>query len=174
MTPEEMWRRKSDEDLLAASTRLTEYTESGQRIILAEIRRRDLALTTVVSTDRVGSVDTELGAVTAGVNPKRQAYVVRLWRGEVSLPVTYWVWGVLCNGLARVLILMVLLLTNASLVLARTAAVLYLAYSVFIIVAIWRSSSRYAGPRIWKDLARLSLALLLIFRLVDRLLRLTD
>lgn len=40
MTPEEVWRQKSDEALLAASTRLAEYTAEGQVVILAEIQRR--------------------------------------------------------------------------------------------------------------------------------------
>ena len=49
MTLEELWGRKSDEELLVASTRLAEYTESGQRIILGEMRRRNLAAVTADS-----------------------------------------------------------------------------------------------------------------------------
>jgi len=40
MTAEEIWRRKSDEDLGAAVERLEEYTEEGRRIIRAELERR--------------------------------------------------------------------------------------------------------------------------------------
>src|SRR5262245_58824785 len=43
MTPEEIWRRKSDEEVIAANKRLSEYTEVGQRIILAEMDRRGLS-----------------------------------------------------------------------------------------------------------------------------------
>ena len=34
MTPEEIWHKKSDEELLTASERLGEYTEVGQRVII--------------------------------------------------------------------------------------------------------------------------------------------
>jgi hypothetical protein len=175
VTPEEVWRRKSDEELLAASTRLAEYTDSGQSIIRGEIRRRDLTVTTDSSTDQGESADdTRLGTVPAAVSQGAHAYVARLWRGEVSLPITYWLWGFLGNALTRILIVIVLLATNASVALSIGLAVLYLAYCAFIIVAIWRSAGRYTGRRIWRDLARFSLALLLITWLADRLFWLTD
>lgn len=170
MTPEELWRRKSDEELIAASTRLAEYTEIGQRIILDEIRRRDLAVMTVAPMDSGESADAGLSPVSARVHRKSQLHMARLWRGEVSLPVTYWVWGALFNSLMRLLIVLVLFVTYRSLVVGIGLAVLYLAYCVFIIVAIWRSSARYTGPRIWRDLARVSLALVLIIWAADRLL----
>lgn len=47
MTPqeiEETWRRKSDEEVLAAAEQLADYTEVGQRIILAEMRKRGIAV----------------------------------------------------------------------------------------------------------------------------------
>ena len=40
MTAEEIWRRKPDAELIAASQRLEEYTEEGQRVIRAELERR--------------------------------------------------------------------------------------------------------------------------------------
>ena len=33
---EAVWRRKTDEDVLLAASSLSEYTEDGRRIILAE------------------------------------------------------------------------------------------------------------------------------------------
>jgi Domain of unknown function (DUF4234) len=54
MTPEEIWRRKSDEELLAADVRLSEYTELGQRIIVAEMERRGLSNSpTILDAERV-------------------------------------------------------------------------------------------------------------------------
>ncbi|MFB3853782.1 MAG: hypothetical protein ACE148_08155 [Vicinamibacterales bacterium] len=41
---EQIWRKKSDEDLIEAAGELEEYTEEGQRIILAEIERRGLEI----------------------------------------------------------------------------------------------------------------------------------
>jgi hypothetical protein len=42
MTPEQIWREKSDEDLVEAGERLSEFTSEGERIIRAEHRRRGL------------------------------------------------------------------------------------------------------------------------------------
>ena len=39
---EEIWRAKSDDELLEASEDLSEYTEEGERIIRAELQRRGL------------------------------------------------------------------------------------------------------------------------------------
>lgn len=42
MDPEQIWREKSDEDVVEAGERLFEYTADGERIIRAELRRRGL------------------------------------------------------------------------------------------------------------------------------------
>ena len=155
MTLEELWGRKSDEELLVASTRLAEYTESGQRIILGEMRRRNLAAVTADSMIRDELRETTFDAPLARVDQTWQSYVARLWRGEVSLATTYWMWGVLFGGLIRVVSFVLLIVTSANVAVAIGLIVLYLTYCVFIYVAIWRSSSLYGGPRIWRDLARL-------------------
>lgn len=45
MTPEEVWRRKTDEDVVSAALSLGDYTEDGRKIILAEVERRGLKRT---------------------------------------------------------------------------------------------------------------------------------
>ena len=42
MDAEQIWREKSDEDLVEAGERLSEFTSEGERIIRAELRRRGL------------------------------------------------------------------------------------------------------------------------------------
>jgi hypothetical protein len=42
--PRDLWRAKTDEELIEASQELSEYTEEGERIIRAELRRRGLAV----------------------------------------------------------------------------------------------------------------------------------
>lgn len=37
---EDIWRAKTDEELLEAGEELSEYTEDGERIIRAELHRR--------------------------------------------------------------------------------------------------------------------------------------
>jgi len=40
--PEQIWRRKSDDEVIAAVASLADYTDEGQQIIVAEARRRGL------------------------------------------------------------------------------------------------------------------------------------
>ena len=42
MDPEQIWREKSNEDLVEAGERLYEFTSEGERIIREELRRREL------------------------------------------------------------------------------------------------------------------------------------
>ncbi len=39
---EKIWREKSDEDLLEAAAQLSDFTDEGQRVIRAELRRRGM------------------------------------------------------------------------------------------------------------------------------------
>ena len=86
----------------------------------------------------------------------RQGYLRRLWRGYVPLPITYWVWGVIAN-FAWVIVAALAVATDL-LALMLLVLLLQLAYYVFISVAIWRSSGRYRGKRVWAELARISVA----------------
>ena len=45
MTPEDIWRRKSDDDVIVALMNLGEYTQVGQRVIRLEAARRGLEVT---------------------------------------------------------------------------------------------------------------------------------
>jgi hypothetical protein len=160
MTPEEVWRRKSDEELLAASNRIGEYTALGQHVILAELqRRRELGLISDSVTAELSSDAGESRVSDRIVDPP-QGVVVSLWRGDVPLRMTYWVCGVLTNLLWLVVIALAVATNFRPLVLLLV--VLNLIYSVFIMVAIWRSAGRYAGNRIWADLARVSIVFGLI------------
>ena len=43
MTLEDIWRQRSDEELIAAAAQLTDYTEDARSVIQAEIRKRGLS-----------------------------------------------------------------------------------------------------------------------------------
>ena len=111
-------------------------------------------------------------------------YLVQLWRGQVALAVTFWLWGVGVNVLLTVFFAygvrpgrIVGLLDRAYVVFGvgvnalltlfftyavtpgRIAGLLYLVYYLFMVVAIWRSSERYRGPKVWGALARISVIL---------------
>lgn len=153
MTPEEGWRSKSDEELMAASLHLDDFSDVGQRVIAAELQRRGApglspALQSAGASDGNGGRDT---AVDVAGGP-----VVRLWRGDISLPITYWLWGVTVNwGLT---IAMALAERAGSVTLLLLLAPAGVAYYVLISVSIWRSANRYRGNRLWAHLAQVSVA----------------
>lgn len=88
--------------------------------------------------------------------PASGPFLERLWRGDVPLAETYWAWGVGCNILLNILVLVVAGIdTMIAYFLVWPAA----GYSWFMFVAIWRSAGRYSGPLAWAVLARISVGL---------------
>jgi hypothetical protein len=87
---------------------------------------------------------------------------VRLWRGEIGLARTYWVWfGLVSLSLTLFLDAIVWALydlTGSSFIIALNAAFILPATS-FSVVSIWRSVRNYQGPRRWRVLARASCVL---------------
>ena len=126
---------------------------------------------------------------TVGVSAKSDSYFMRHWRGELSLPRSYWINGVLIFGIGcNFLWLAATLATNvayhehpivaAPILLLLTA--LQLGAYAWALVGVWRSAARYKGPRIWSFLARavtclgvlISIAnLMQIAELIESLLR---
>ena len=159
MTPEEVWRQKSDGTLLAAAERLEDYTDDGQRAIVAELERRRAAGTIdeaagTMSLLAAGSVDAAAASPASGL-PTR--VLVPLWRGHVPLSRTYWGWG-MAGGLAMAVVVAIADAIGL-LWLQLVVALFAVAYSVVITVAIWRSAGRYEGPQIWGHLARIAVAM---------------
>lgn len=82
----------------------------------------------------------------------------RLWSGERSLPMSYWVFGYVAPlGVALILWVAQLifgpLITPGSLT-GKTAALLILAYMIIWSVGTWRSASKYEGLKIWPMLVK--------------------
>lgn len=100
--------------------------------------------------------------------PPAGSLIGRLWRGEVSLGETYWVWGVVINLMIRFVLDELHGLAHLAL------GLLWMAYGGFILIAIWRSATRYRGPHLWGMLAKIVVAfnaLILVVAIVDLLLR---
>ncbi len=99
--------------------------------------------------------------------PKRSNYLVRHWRGELPLPVSYWVNGILGCLLVAILSGVVSAFDATGGLKAAAAAGILLyaltfAVSVWQIVGTWRSASNHAGRggnAAWAGLAKLVLVL---------------
>ena len=94
-----------------------------------------------------------------------------LWRGEIPLVRTYWVFGVFFYSLLAIPGYFIVpampdsadLEPSASFVFGMTAyAIFVFAYTVFISVAIWRSAGNFKGSEIWAVLARVMVVIGLI------------
>ena len=78
-----------------------------------------------------------------------------LWRGEIDLPITFWIFGVLIQDLViwRIGDYIISMSGAPFLVAAYTA--FELGCTAFMIVAIWRSAGNYKGRAVWAILARI-------------------
>ncbi len=81
--------------------------------------------------------------------------VVRtLWRGDVSLGRTFWLWGVL-GGFISAAVAAIPLLIWVSLDYLL-GIVIVTVYQLFIAIAVWKSAGKYQGRKFWFVLARIS------------------
>lgn len=90
----------------------------------------------------------------------RTCFLARLFRGEIPLVVTFWIFGFTAN-LAFALLFKLIEHnvhnpTTGIAALLITLLIVYIIYTVFILTAIWRSASNYIGTPFWAHLARMN------------------
>jgi hypothetical protein len=83
-----------------------------------------------------------------------------LWRGDLSLAKTFWLFGC-CVNLLLNLAFGYLIVFNPEVILTPPGFVTFwvlfgvqLVYFPFIYVSIWRSANKYQGPQVWAILAK--------------------
>ncbi len=93
---------------------------------------------------------------------KKGSYFARHWRGELSLPKSWWVNGVLISGVlvggaGLGLFTAVFNLSHPAPGLGWTETAIYLAIAISVyiwaVVGTWRAAGKYKGPALWKWLA---------------------
>ena len=86
-----------------------------------------------------------------------------LWRGNVPLVKTYWLFGVGVGVLFSIASIYVeyhsAFTTGFGLIFALGLSVIHLAYVPFILIAIWRSANKYKGLQRYAVLAKFSVVL---------------
>jgi hypothetical protein len=83
--------------------------------------------------------------------------VGRLWRGEIGLRRTFWLWYILIGiliGNALTIPGQILYAETGSPALYVVGAGMAQAVVIFFMVALWRSAGNYTGRRIWFYLTR--------------------
>lgn len=93
---------------------------------------------------------------------KHDFYIFKLFRGDIPLVITYWVFGVLVGGVGLRFAASVyeknyfeLVTKNGNTSIALLFFFATVIYSAFILTAIWRSAGKYEGNHIWRILARI-------------------
>lgn len=112
-----------------------------------------------VMRNTVGQMEND--EVTLKVEEKSK-FAIRLFRGEVPLVITYWVFGVLVSGVGSRIAMFFLEKNYLSIATKQGGEYWILAFSffavalsIFILIAIWRSAGKYEGETVWSILARL-------------------
>jgi hypothetical protein len=108
---------------------------------------------------------------------QKRNYFVRHWRGDLSLPVSYWINGFLVSLAAyivvfgfTVLIESAKLQAGAPIALALTCSlIVVLVLSAWQLVGIWRSASRHSvkGKRFWPGAAKAMVIITILKSFVD-------
>ena|SRR6202034_3398622 len=98
------------------------------------------------------------------------SYIARHWRGELSLPKSYWINGAIIGVVCRIVftaLLTGLVIGASTMPWMALLFVLVVAVNVVVviwqIVGIWRSAGNYTGPKVWAILARIAAALAAIY-----------
>jgi len=85
----------------------------------------------------------------------------RLWRGEIGLARTFWIYGVVvCAILSQFAFrLNIVRPPRRAWIDVAAPAVTFVSgvYLLFVAVAVWRSAGRYQGAAVWPILAKLSI-----------------
>jgi len=77
--------------------------------------------------------------------------ITRLWKGDVRLVITFWVFWWLVGFI--VLICSIIIETYTG--IPNLSTFLSTIYTIFMMVALWRSANKYIGHIIWRNLAQL-------------------
>ena len=80
-----------------------------------------------------------------------------LWAGELPLGEAFWWYAVgygLVLNLVTSLLFLLLITRDAGVAPLIFVFLLPIPYNLMVVVGVWRSANRYAGPRKWADLAR--------------------
>ncbi len=83
-------------------------------------------------------------------------YLIRLFRGDIPLHVTFWIYGFLIGHFLSFLFESLPKIDNQySWFIYSVFLILLVTYNIFILVAIWRSANKYQGKKNWGEAAKL-------------------
>ena len=90
------------------------------------------------------------------LSKKSKQYYQKFLDGELSLPHSYWLVGVVYSFGVGIILGIFMLGFNLP---ERAANVLALPWLVFITIGIWKSATKYKGPKFWAILAKIAIVI---------------
>ena len=83
-------------------------------------------------------------------------FFVKFWNGDLSLPMSYWLVGVVFSVVVGFVIVAIVIAAG----LHEDAMFGFLIpWYIYTTVGIWRSSDKYKGPKFWAILAKIAVIL---------------
>jgi hypothetical protein len=96
----------------------------------------------------------------------RSNFVARLFNGDISLPITYWVFVVLIGNFAFQIVDKIIEFNYVDIITTETGSWSVMAfywvaigYTIFMLIATWRSAGKFKGNAIWGRFARFAVVL---------------
>jgi len=141
----ETWQRRSDVEVETAIAELEQYEPSARDVIRTEAFRRGI---------RVPPHDSMQGepAVTSGPGVFSLTHLGRVWRGEIGLAETFWLWGFAAVTVIELLAGLPAIGVDHPVAWGFLLLVSFAA-RVLATVAVYRSARRYQGWKGWKVIA---------------------
>ncbi len=78
-------------------------------------------------------------------------FILKLWRGDHGLLITFWIYNILTSFVASIFIAML----GKSILLILLILPLF-CYDVLVTVGAWRAATKYSGQKIWSILAKIT------------------
>ena len=89
----------------------------------------------------------------------KNKYFAEFFDGNLSLPHSYWLFGVVYSIIVGVIIAIIVVSFGMP---DKTINVLALPWLIYISIGIWKSSDKYKGPKFWSILAKIAVVLSVI------------
>ena len=97
---------------------------------------------------------------------KNENFFVRFWKGDLSLPMSYWGVGV---GINIVIGLLIGLFVGAAGMSEDAIWGYIIPFQIYTVVGIWRSANKYNGTKYWAILAKVAVVLGILSNLLSML-----
>ena len=98
------------------------------------------------------------------ISKKNKNYFMKFFDGELSLPHSYWLVGIVYSIVVGILAAIIILSLSLP---EKTLSVLILPWIIFVSIGIWRSSDKYKGPKFWAILAKIAVVISIIQSISD-------